>query len=143
MPETKRKAHASFPDLVGKEAMLTDTMISFLVGQKVEISGSIESGDFKITSLIHNIEFTKKIDRINEGASRISISDVKIMVDDANGRPLDLSCVEVLTIIDEETPDGEKIISHTFNVKGDKHEIRLYRVDESPEIDFKLSGNYL
>ncbi len=143
MPETKRKAHATFPDLVGKEAMLTDTMISFLVGQKVEISGSIESGDFKITSLIHSIEFTKKVNYITKGASRISISDVKIMVDDINGRPLDLSCVEVLTIIEEETQDGEKIISHTFNIKGNKHEIRLYRVDESPEIDFKLSGNYL
>lgn len=143
MPETKRKAHATFPDLVGKEALLTDTMISFLVGQKVEISGSIESGDFKIKSLIRGVEFIKRMDHIGKSATQVNISDVKIMVDGVNGRPLDLSCVEVLSIIDKEDLDGGNIISHTFNVKADKDGVRLYRVYESSEIGIELLGDHL
>lgn len=140
MSEVKRKAHATFPDFVRDEAMLTDIMISFLVGRKVEISGSTESGEFNITSLIHGVEFIKKLDYKN-GAATISISDVKIMVDGVNGRPLDLSCVDVLTIIELETPEGERIISYTFNIKADKHGVWLTRVYESPEIEFSLSGD--
>lgn len=151
MSEVKRKAHATFPDLVGKEALLTDTMISFLVGQEAEISGSIESGEFKITSLIRGVIFTKKIDHITEGASRSSVSDVKIIVDDLNGRPLDLSCVDVMTIIEKGTSDDEKIMSYTFNLKVDERGVMLYRVDDHvdnhldvlPEIEFKLSGDGL
>lgn len=143
MSEIKRKAHATFPDLVGKEAILTDTMTSFLVGQKVEISGSTESGEFKITSLIRGVEFIKRTNYIGKGASRVDVSDVKILVDNANGRPLDLSCVEVMTIVEKETPDDENIISYTFNIKADKRGVRLYRVYEPPEIEFKVSGDHL
>ncbi len=143
MSEVKRKAHATFPDLVGKEALLTDTMTSFLVGQKVEISGSTESGDFKITSLIRGVEFTKRTNYIRKGVSRVDISDVKILVDNANGRPLDLSCVDVMTIIEKETPDDENIVSYTFNIKADKHGVRLYWVYEPLEIEFKVSGDHL
>ena len=143
MSEVKRKARATFPDLVGKEALLTDTMISFLVGRKAEISGSIESGEFKITSLIRGAIFTKKVDYITEGASRSGISDVKIVVDNINGRPLDLSCVEVLTIIDEETSDDKKIVSYTFNVKVNERGVMFYRVDDFSEIEFESSGEGL
>ena len=143
MVETKRKAHATFPDLVGKEAILTDTMTSFLVGQKVEISGSTESGEFKITSLIRGVEFIKRTEYIENGASRVDISDVKIMVDNGNGRPLDLSCVEVMTIIENGTPDDENVTSYIFNIKVNKRGVRLYRVYESPEIEFEVSGDHL
>ena len=151
MSEVKRKAHATFPDLVGKEALLTDTMTSFLVGQEAEISGSIESGEFKITSLIRGVEFTKRTNYIEKGASRVDISDVKILVDNVNGRPLDLSCVDVMTIIEKGISDDEKIVSHTFNVKVDEHGVMLYRVDDHldnhlddlPEIEFTLSGDGL
>lgn len=143
MSEVNRKAHATFPDLVGKEARLTDTMTSFLVGQKVEISGSTESGEFKITSLIRGVEFIKRTTYIEKGASRVDVSDVKILVDNVNGRPLDLSCVEVMTIIEREDPDDENIISYTFNVKADKHGVRLCRVYVPPEIEFRVSGDHL
>lgn len=134
MSEVERKAHVTFPDLVGKEALLTDTMVGFLVGQRVEILGSIESGDFKITSLIRGVEFAKRMDHLCKSTIRSNISDVKIIVDNLNGKPLDLSCVETMRIIEKEDPDDEKVISYTFNVKADKDGVRLYRVYESPEI---------
>ena len=121
------------------------------MGQNVEISGSIESGEFKITSLIRGVEFTKKVDYITEGASRSGISNVKILVDNVNGRPLDLSCVDVMTIIEKGISDVEKIVSHTFNIKVDEHGVMLYRVDDHvdnhtddlPEIEFNVSGDGL